>query len=102
MQMPNLENLTLSRPMNFVLVVIDFLCNLLNQFTIRYHHVSLSWSVTLKLYWNFNCFEFVKIFYYFQVLVIGDSIVRGIKWERFDIKTFPGITTEKLLKKVVL
>ena len=42
------------------------------------------------------------MFYYFQVLVIGDSIVRGIKWQRFDIKTFPGITTEKLLNKVVL
>ena len=43
----------------------------------------------------------MKIFYFFQVLVIGDSIVRGIAGHQFDVRTFPGITSEKLLNEVV-
>ena len=39
-------------------------------------------------------------FVYTQVLIIGDSITRGISWKGFEVEPYPGITAEKLRNKV--
>ena len=37
-----------------------------------------------------------------QVLIVGDSITRGLSGQGFDVRTFPGITAEKLCNEVII
>ena len=45
-------------------------------------------------------FESIDLIRLLQVLVVGDSITRGISWKGFEVLPHPGITAEKLRNKV--
>ena len=52
----------------------------------------------LNLFYNFSSLPY----YFLQILVVGDSITRGLDWNGFEVRTFPGYTAERLHSQVMI
>ena len=50
---------------------------------------------------GFNAHFLHNMRFFLQILVVGDSIVRGLDWDGFDVRTFPGYTAERIRNQVI-